>query len=485
MNLPQEIIDLFEEDDVDYIIRKRSGLYEYVKIYPDFEDAVQIDEFPDTAVIKQVIVITDKLNIRENPSTSSSIVGSLTRNNIVSVVDRLIDGVWYELSQGGFIASSWNNVPYVKDYVKPEVSAPSKLTGDYSISLVNGTYRIVSTNDSRPTLWVNIREFAYPLAPDYPYYTEEHQRGMCAELNRIGIKGVRLFTPHKKLTVSENIKYIENALKILKEYNLKAMIVLSDSIGVTNFAMNQEYHTYSDLGHLNLNWYTNKVWRSDLMEWIKVVVPKFANHPALFGWQIMNEPTINQGEAPTSAMALLFTEFIDDCSDKIFELDNKHPISIGLINSSAIKPKGADDSWFREWIGARKNIHIVNVHSYQYRDRLEDQDYWEHEAQGMRDLDDAQVTGRAGMVDEYGSRYNAKNRTNSTDRFLQRAYIGYGGSASICAQWAFMWSKSHQDFGVGDGLYGWDDSLKETKYTYEELKELYIHWTVTNLSRQV
>jgi hypothetical protein len=55
----------------------------------------------------------------------------------------------------------------------------------------------------------------------------------------------------------------------------------------------------------------------------------------------------------------------------------------------------------------------------------------------------------------------------------------------MCAQWGFMFSKSHQDFGIGDGIYGWDDALEGTKYSYEDMKALYIHWIVTNLSRQV
>ncbi|KAF9894924.1 hypothetical protein FE257_004546 [Aspergillus nanangensis] len=76
-------------------------------------------------------------------------------------------------------------------------------------------------------------------------------------------------------------------------------------------------------GGAHTSWYTNTAIQTAYRAYIKAVVSRFINSPAIFAWELANEPRCN-GCATT-----VLTKWISDISAYIKSLDSKHMVCIG------------------------------------------------------------------------------------------------------------------------------------------------------------
>lgn len=488
MNLPSEILALFEADDVVVLIRKTTTQWAYQTLLLSEMATIPIVVTPPPPPTEVLEVITDQLNVRERPTVTAADIGDYFRGDRITVyVEPILDtekNEWRKVAIPGeaYVALRYRGLTFLAP-IKPDI--PSNLvplTGDMQVVKHKGIYRLSVKGDVRPTFGVNIRPLPYWDTEGLEYYHQSHVEPMLKELQATGVKWVRFFTPHKYLTIADNLTRTGQTLDLLQKYGMRAVICLMDSIGVTPFALNQEYHTYSTLGHLNLDWYREAKWRNSYHGWVQAVVARFNLHPAVGMWQLVNEPTIHQGQAPSQALVDQFTKFVDETGALIYSLDTTHPISLGAIASIAFAPANAPANWYADWLNERKYLHVVSGHCYQDKNHLGDQEEWEHEAAVMADLDAAQVAQRPGMIDEFGAQ--GGNFVNATDRLLQKTYIGFAGSSSLDMQWGYAYSADRQDIGISDA-FGWANNVTALRDWYPKLRDLYEHWTKTNLSRDV
>lgn len=487
VSIPNEITQLFDTENVIVLIEKTATEWTARVVSYGTPVTVPIVVTPQPLPTEVLEVITDKLNVRDKPSVTGADVGDYFRGDKITVYpEPILDSEgneWRKLaSNGAFVALRYRGLTFLAP-IQPDIPSDlAALTGDIQVVKHKGLYRLSVRGDVRPTFGVNIRPLPYWDTDGLQYYHLAHVEPMLKELQATGVKWIRFFTPHKALTFQDNLTRIGQTLDLLQKYGMRAVICLMDSIGVTPFALNQEYHTYSTLGHLNLDWYMETKWRGVYHDWVEAVVYRFSTHRAVGMWQLANEPTIHQGKAPSVLVAENFTAFVDETSELIYSLDTAHPISLGAIASIAFAPANAPANWYAEWLKQRKYLHVVSGHCYQDKAHLGDQDEWEHEAAVMADLDAAQAAQRPGMIDEFGAQ--GGNFVNATDRFLQKTYIGFAGSSSLDMQWGYAYSADRQDIGISDA-FGWANNVKGLADWYPRLKELYAHWTETNLSREV
>jgi len=90
----------------------------------------------------QVEIIHEFINVRDNPTTDSNVIGKAYQGNVYNVLSVNLEHhayVWYEIEyrkgQSGWIASE-RNIPYVKEYNNPNFSSEDEAKESYEIDYV-------------------------------------------------------------------------------------------------------------------------------------------------------------------------------------------------------------------------------------------------------------------------------------------------------------------------------------------------------------
>lgn len=91
----------------------------------------------------KVEIIHEYINVRDNPSTDSTVIGKAPQGNIYNVLSVNLDHpsyVWYEIEyrkgMSGWIASE-RNIPYVKEYNNPNYKDDEDAQESYEIDYIN------------------------------------------------------------------------------------------------------------------------------------------------------------------------------------------------------------------------------------------------------------------------------------------------------------------------------------------------------------
>ena len=66
--------------------------------------------------------------------------------------------------------------------------------------------------------------------------------------------------------------------------------------------------------------------RTNYVPWVREVVTRYKDHPAVFAWELGNE--IKHNPNPT-----IFKSFCKEVSDTIRSIDTRHLITVGMIST--------------------------------------------------------------------------------------------------------------------------------------------------------
>lgn len=351
---------------------------------------------------------------------------------------------------------------------------PAPLTGRFQLVQKqgpNGAYTALAIDgDSTPKLGVNIREFPHFGIPQWQWADPNSRAQYCQAVSDLGMKWIRFFTPHISYSnIDENLKRIGETLDVIRDHGLIAVVTLTDSLADVGMFPKEDGHWHEQgtpMGHYHKDYFNMNAFRPYYHPYVKQVVSTFKDHAGVGMWQLMNEPAIYMPPASETDVEG-FARWIDETSAMIYDMDTVHPISVGMINVSHIKPPHLDGQQFAtDFYSQRKHIHVVTCHSYQSVSDGNAGASWDLEDQSMLDIHAAAKTGRAMIWTEFGAS-QASNRKHSTERFLNRQLLQNRASAAL--QWGFMITSN--DTGIGDRHFGW--SPANINKEYNELKQLF------------
>lgn len=362
----------------------------------------------------------------------------------------------------------------------PEVAddAPAPLLGS-RFKLVekegqNGRYTVLAIDgDDKPKLGVNIREFPHFGIPQWQWAREHGRATYCKTVQDLNMKWIRFFTPHVTYaSLEDNLKRIEQTLDVIRDHGLVAVVTLTDSLADVGMFPKEdaEWHDKgTPMGHYQKDYFNLNAFRKHYHPYVNAVVSAFKDHAGVGMWQLMNEPALYLPPASDTDVES-FARWVDETSAMIYEIDKTHPISIGMINVSHIKPPAAEQYQFAlDFYSKRKHIHVVTCHSYQGIHNGDPHAPWDLEDDCMADIHAAAKTGRAMIWTEFGAS-QAGNRRQSTERFLNRQLLQNHASAAL--QWGYMLEVDGiRDSGVGDRHFGW--SKADFNKEFDELHALF------------
>jgi endo-1,4-beta-mannosidase len=97
-------------------------------------------------------------------------------------------------------------------------------------------------------------------------------------------------------------------------------------------------------------------------DWVRSIVPRYANSPAVAMWEPMNEPnpTVSSGGACSSTAASTLRTWFDSVGGLIHSLDANHLVSSGLQGSGQCGTAGAEYQTLHQSPG----IDVGSVHDY-------------------------------------------------------------------------------------------------------------------------
>ncbi|MEO1287619.1 MAG: cellulase family glycosylhydrolase, partial [Chloroflexota bacterium] len=351
---------------------------------------------------------------------------------------------------------------------------PAPLTGHFQLVAKQGPLgkytALAIDGDTKPRLGVNIREFPHFGIPQWKWADPNMREKYCATVRDLGMKWIRFFTPHITYSsLQENLDRIQETLDVMAKHDLLAVVCLADSLADVGMFPKEDgdwHHKGTPMGHCHKDYFNTNAFRNAYHPYVKEVVSAFKDHAGVGMWQLMNEPAIYMPPATDEDVAG-FARWVDETSAMIYEMDTVHPIGIGMINVSHIKPPHQPKQQFAvDFYSQRKHIHIVTCHSYQSIHNGDANAAWDLEDDCMADIHAAAKTGRAMFWTEFGAS-QAGNRTASTKRFLNRQLLENRASAAL--QWGFMITDN--DTGVGDRHFGW--SPANINKEYRELTQLF------------
>lgn len=318
---------------------------------------------------------------------------------------------------------------------------------------------IAIDNVAKQWFVVNIRELAW-MGSGYAAYNiqrtrTEHIDQHIKRAKDVGARIIRFFAPLYFAPTNEAIRRVGVILDKLHQQNMLGIVCLNDSIGAASMTIPGEapYHT-ADLGHLNANYYVQQAWRTHYLPFVEQMVTTYREHPAVFSWQLMNEPGLYP-QPPQAGQAEAFLNFAQETSALIANRAPKHLISVGLVTSAHVGPGTDEFQHARLFYYSLPNVHIVGTHMYQFPTNPDVNALWDQETRSRNDYIAAQELGKAFMVDEFGAA--GGDRLAATGQFLNR-WLVERRSASV-GQWGFMHPEPPSDIGVGDVIYGFDPVL--------------------------
>ena len=352
---------------------------------------------------------------------------------------------------------------------------PAALTGRFQLVKkqggINGSYTgLAIDGDSTPKLGVNVREFPHFGIPQWKWTDPNTRADYCRTAQEIGMKWLRFFTPHVTYnSIQENLDRIGQTLDVIAAHDMVAIVTLTDSLADVGMFPKEDadwHHKGTPMGHYHKDYFNTNSFRQYYHPYVKEVVSAFKDHKGVGIWMLMNEPALYMPPASDTDVEG-FARWVDETSAMIYGMDQEHPMAIGMINVSHIKPPQHDQQQFAiDFYSKRKHIHVVTCHSYQNTGNGDPNAAWDLENDAQADINAAAKTGRAMMWSEFGASM-AGNRTEASRRFLNRQMLENRASAAL--QWGYMITSN--DTGVGDGNFGW--SPANINREYQEMRNLF------------
>ncbi|PSK60207.1 hypothetical protein B9Z65_1105 [Elsinoe australis] len=121
-------------------------------------------------------------------------------------------------------------------------------------------------------------------------------------------------------TGADGLQRLDAVVKSAAAHNIKLVINFVNNW--TDYGGMAAYFSYAGITS-NAEWYTSAKAQAQYQAYIKAVVTRYANSPAVFAWELANEPRC-KGCATT-----VLTNWIKTTSAYIKSLDSKHMVAIG------------------------------------------------------------------------------------------------------------------------------------------------------------
>lgn len=139
-------------------------------------------------------------------------------------------------------------------------------------------------------------------------------------------------------------------------------------------------------------WYRTG-YQTSLLPYLREIVTRYRNHPALAMWEVLNEPQLSQSPCPSDA-AQVMRSFLDTTANEIKALDPNHLVSAGILGHGNCGAIGDD---YRHIHAG--SIDVVSYHDYQNDDVAIPGDQWN----GMQvRIDQAAALNKPLLVGEVG-----------------------------------------------------------------------------------
>lgn len=424
------------------------------------------------------IVLANALNVRDQPSIRGRIVRSIPVSTSV-VVDKSdskeSDGyIWYKLASEDLwlayraVNSDTLFFDFRDKYVPKDVDLP-----DYEFPHEEPKERFVQFDDDGMTVLIldkpgtyislrsigtNNRGLAYEGTDEYIYrYSTEIYRRECLKFfAENGVRVIRFYAPHKDVDAQKSIAYVKKTLDLLNDYGYKAILVLSDAMGLSGHIIpgTEQYHT-QPLGHLDIHsimkyYNTYEYYTGNLLS-------KVGSHPALVMVEILNEFAIHPQPATLQKEIAAF-EFIGKATEHI-KNHTDALVSSGLVNTVHIR---APQTSLEVAVGRllELGVDIMSVHCYiengntanaaEYRRALEEAAYYSEKRIPY-------------IVGEFGVEGTLPDRL----QIIQKHYTDIFTNATAFLYWTL---EGKQDVGNGDRKYGIRPQFSDYNLVWEYIK---------------
>ncbi len=319
--------------------------------------------------------------------------------------------------------------------------------------------------DGQPFRFVgaNLREFLFYPRPDVlPHARAEHQAQQLAAMAEMGMRVARLHACHCQVPGADARGLLGQALDQIHAQGLLALVVLNDALGSFWVHGDDRFHKHV-LGHLDKHaYFHNEGYRENYLPFVRDVVSTYADHPAIFAWELGNEYAIHpQPATPEDGEA--FLRFVRVMSDVIRANDPNHLITIGLVNTGHVAPNdrpGLNRLEYGKRLYSLPNVDFLTVHFYEGNGE---------EQNSLLDLEIARQVNKPLVVEEWGA--VGGDRAGLTAAKLQ-AWLGQGAAGLL--QWGL--SATQFNIGVGDDEFGMDPYAEGNKHHFHALRGVYQEW---------
>jgi mannan endo-1,4-beta-mannosidase len=190
-------------------------------------------------------------------------------------------------------------------------------------------------------------------------------------VNAFGLTGCRTGSPDSQATMDayfgslrpqsvtrtwafrpQGVEGIERAVRTAEQHGQKLILALTDGAG---YCGDSDGRVGGEGTFKSDAWYRGD-YRGAYFDWIRTVVPKYKDSPAIAMWEIANEPKGNSAAVTDAVMK----SFFDETAALIKSLDPNHLVSSG---SQAQYLYGTSDF---SYVHSGPNIDVASVHEYDY-----------------------------------------------------------------------------------------------------------------------
>lgn len=455
------------------------------------------------------IVNISVLNVRLNPTTSSSAIATLSKGMEVSTTENTImaEGfIWRELTEPAIFANHWvaeRSVDNSMIFLLSRTDRTSNTSLRLTARPVNGRVKIIRRDNHafftidgviHRSIGVNVREL--PWFGLFRNTNRDRLKQYAEKAREIGVKVIRFYAPLVDQTVDEIVTRNRQVLDLLQQHDLMGIVVLNDALNHSSswFRGEEAWHKGA-LGLLTREYYQDEIYSQFYLPFVRRMAQELGNHPAIFAWDLINEPTLffrqdgDRAIQDTNVTAIhrdSFEQFVKASANTIRAFDKQHLITIGLINTGQLGISNQPQAFAGNFFSALKeHLDFAQVHFYQKSSSSTES--WDEESRSHVDALAAKDIGIPIVVGEFGSWSQAQNRIVSTEKMLQRWVTDLG--AAMLLQWGFMWEQFPNDSGVGDAAHGFDPILgneheSTNRFVFYGLASLYRR-TNAELSQQM
>jgi hypothetical protein len=443
----------------------------------------------------EFIVNLPKLNIRLDPSTAQPAIATLVKDTAVTTTDQEFnDGsvIWREILEPSTFATFFvaeRTLDRSIIFLRPSSMPFVPTTGRVAIQQVGNAWFFTIDGQLHRSIGVNIREF--PWFGIFRATNLNRLQAYIDKLKDIKAKVVRFYAPLVDRNTDETIARNRQILDLLHQNNLMAIVVLNDALShSSSWLRGEEDWHKGKSGLLTRDYFTPTTYTPNYLTFVKRMASEFQTHPAIFAWDLMNEPTLFFRREPsgdtfsghfdasvTATHRANFLTFVKDAVAAIRQFDTAHLITLGLINTNqlgAVNPALA----FATEIFAQLKGHLDFGQVHFYQKSQGNDDIWDEENRSTVDASAARSNQMPIVVGEFGSMSGAGDRVAATKNMLNRWIDTH--HAALLLQWGFMFEQFPNDSGIGDDANGFDPVLgppnqpnSTNRFVFDAMAELF------------